>query len=227
MLIIGLTGGLASGKNFVSSCFQRFRIPVFDADLEVHKLLAGDQAVFKQIKSNFPQAILNGKINRKILGENVFKDPQELKKLEQIIHPSLRRKEDLFIKNCRRNRQEIAILNIPLLFERGGYRRCHKNIAVITKTQSQFFRFRIRQKSKKNLANKNLGFDSNSETRLIYKEFNNITKHQTNNLQRAKLADFIIYNGLGKAFTFRQVKNLFITIRFNNHNFIAKWPQKI
>ena len=172
MLIIGLTGGLASGKNFVSSCFQRFRIPVFDADLEVHKLLVGDQGVFKQIKSNFPQAIFNSKINREILGQNVFKDKQKLEKLEQIIHPSLRRKEDLFIKNCRRNRQEIAILNIPLLFERGGYSRCHKNIAVITRIQSQFLRFKIRQKLKKNLVKKNLGFDSNSELGLIYKEFN-------------------------------------------------------
>jgi len=199
MLIIGLTGGVASGKNFIASCFERFRVPVFDADLEVHKLFFSDAEVFNKVKQSFPESIINNKIDRKILGPIVFADKIKLQNLEQIIHPSLKKKEDIFIKNCRTNRRKIVILNIPLLFEKGGYKRCHKNIAVITPIKTQFHRFQNRLKS--------IGV---SDLDLIYKQFNNITKHQTNNLQRKRLADYVIYNGLNKALTFKQVRNLLI-----------------
>ena len=203
MLIIGLTGGLASGKNFVASCFARFKIPIFDADLEVHKLLALDQDIFKQIRQNFPQAIINNKIDRAVLGKSVFEDKQKLQKLEQIIYPHLRNRENLFIKNCRKNRQIIAILNIPLLFEKGGHKRCHKTIAIITPPKTQLHRFQNRLKTK-----------GMKDAELIHSKFNNITKHQTNDLQRKKLADYTIFNGLNKTFTFRQVKDLIVAIHY-------------
>jgi dephospho-CoA kinase len=195
MLIVGLTGGLASGKSFVASCFRRLKIPIFDADLEVHKLLLNDHDIFNKISSSFPQSIIENKIDRKIISKNVFDNRQKLAELEQIIYPALKKKEALFIKNCRKTYQKLAILNTPLLFEKGGYRRCHVNIAVITSPQTQLLRFKNRKKP-------------TSDLELVYKEFCSITKHQTNNLTRKKLADLIINNGLGKSFTFRQVKSI-------------------
>ncbi len=220
MLIVGLTGGVASGKNFVASQFKRLKIPVFDADLEVHKLLASDKEIFLQVKQNFPKAIIDGKIDRVILGEEVLGDKNKLQNMEQIIYPQLRKKENLFIKNCRARRQKIAILNIPLLFEKGGYKRCHKTIAVIVSPAMQLHRFKNRQKSPQKSPQKSHQKNfkpKEMDSELIYKKFKNITAHQINNLQRKSRADFLIYNGLSKGFTMEQVKNLpFVKIGSTN-----------
>jgi dephospho-CoA kinase len=195
MLIIGLTGGVASGKNFVASRFKKLRIPVFDADLEVHKLLSSDGEIFLRVKKLFPRAVLNGKIDRGKLGEEVFNDDKKLQNLEQIIYPKLRNEENLFLKNCRRNYQKIAVLNIPLLFEKNGHKRCDLSIAVIAPMRIQLQRFKARY----------LKNNSNQNDFAIEEKFKKIIKNQFNNLQRKKLADFIIQNGLGKAFCQSQI----------------------
>jgi dephospho-CoA kinase len=202
MLIIGLTGGVASGKNFVASQFEKLKIPVFDADLQVHKLLASNKEVFLLVKQNFPKAIIDDRIDRKLLGAEVFKDKNKLQKLEQIIYPFLQKEEDLFIKNCRVKHHKIVLLNIPLLFEKSSqknssYNRCDKSIAVIVSPLVQFQRFKKRLKLQNNFEH---------DTALV--KFKNITNHQLKNQQRKVFADFLIYNGLSKIFTTKQVKNI-------------------
>ena len=198
MLIIGLTGGLASGKNFVANHLERLKIPVFDADLQVHKLLESDKKIFLQIKKLFPTAIKNGKIDRQVLGLKVFDNKEKLLSLEKIIYPRLQIQENNFIKNCRRNHKKIAVLNVPLLFEKGGYKRCDKTIAVIVPWKTQLQRFQNRFEEKKDLAKI---------------KFVSITKNQINNLQRKNQADFLIYNGLGKAFCYRQIQDILVLLQ--------------
>ncbi|MFT6077824.1 MAG: dephospho-CoA kinase, partial [Rickettsiales bacterium] len=178
MKIIGLTGGVASGKNFVAQHFERLKIPVFDADLEVHKLFITDSDIFQEIQEKFPDSIRNNKIDRKILGAEVFGDEKKLSDLEKIIYPKLRHKEDEFIKKSHRQRRKMVVLNIPLLFEKGGYKRCDKNIAVITSKKIQFNRFKKR-------------FGREIDTNFIAKIFQNITNKQINNLQRKNKADYL------------------------------------
>jgi len=207
MLIVGLTGGVASGKSFVASHLQRLKIPVFDADLQVHKLLANSGEIFLQVKKLFPKSIVSGQIDRKMLGAEVFGDQKKLQNLEQIIYPYLQKQENIFIKNCRRNRHKIAVLNIPLLFEKGGNKRCHKTIVVIVSKRVQFNRFKCRFV----LEDKN----------LVEKKFQNITKHQINNLQRKVSADFLINNGLGKPFCYRQIKTILENLIRLTQNFVS------
>ena len=90
--VVGLTGGIASGKNFVAEIFSKNGAAIFDADKEVHLLLESNQDVIAQIKKNFPQSLVNHKIDRKILGKIVFdkKSAQKLKILEEILHPKVR-----------------------------------------------------------------------------------------------------------------------------------------
>ncbi|MFT6106441.1 MAG: dephospho-CoA kinase [Rickettsiales bacterium] len=199
MKIIGLTGGVASGKNFVASHFKRLKIPVFDADFEVHKLFAVDAGIFLKIQTNFPGAIQNNKIDRKILGVEVLGNEKKLSNLEKIIYPKLRQKEDEFIKKYSRQRRKMVVLNIPLLFEKGGYKRCDKNIAVMASKKIQFSRFKKR-------------FGKNIDENFIAKMFQNITTKQMNNLQRKNQADYLVNNGLSKAFSFRQIKNILLNI---------------
>ena len=85
MKIIGLTGGIASGKNFVAEIFQKNGAAVFDADKEVHELLESHVEAIKEVKENFPESVIGKKISRKLLGQIVFLDSQKLKILEKII----------------------------------------------------------------------------------------------------------------------------------------------
>lgn len=193
MLIIGLTGGVASGKNFVASHFQKSKIPVFDADEEVHELLTSNAEIMNQISIHFPEAIIDNKINRKILGDKVFDNKEGLNLLENIIYPKLEQKEDAFLKKCRSNRQKIAILNVPLLFEKKGYKKCHKVISIIIPPKIQLRRFKDRFKN------------TNFNDQDLNSKFLKITQNQLNNLARKKLADFTIYNGLDKRFCVKQI----------------------
>ena len=65
MKIIGLTGGVASGKNFAADWFSNLGIPVFDADHEVHKIFSNNKQVLEEIRKFFPDAVENNQINRK------------------------------------------------------------------------------------------------------------------------------------------------------------------
>lgn len=198
MLIIGLTGGVASGKSFVQEMLRLEKIPVFDADYEVHQLIAENKKVISAIKKSFPNSVVNDKIDRKILGLEVFDNKEKLTKLEQIIYPSLHKKEDEFIKENQRKKAKFVVLNIPLLLEKKRDKNCDKIIAILASKQIRFERFKKRFKNESLLE--------------IKKKFNQIVSNQTSDLQRKSKADFLIYNSSSKAFCARQVKSIIKTI---------------
>lgn len=198
MMIIGLTGGVASGKSFVQDILRWDKIPVFDADYEVHQLIAENKKVILAIKKSFPSSIVNDKIDRKLLGLEVFGNKEKLAKLEQIIYPSLHKKEAEFIKENKRKKAKFVVLNIPLLLEKKRYQNCDKVIAILASKQIRFERF------KKRFKNENL--------LEVKKRFNQIISNQTTDLQRKSKADFLIYNSSSKAFCTRQIKSIIKTI---------------
>ena len=187
MKIIGLTGGIASGKNFVADIFAKNGAMVFDADAQVHKLLESDESTIQEIRKHFPESFIEQKINRKILGEIVFSDTKKLEILENILHPKVREQYSEFLKLAHRRGARLAVLNIPLLLEKGGY-ECDKIVAIITSKIVQKYRFLGRHK------------ESNSQD-LLEEKFQKIKSQQINNLERVKRADFVVFNGLSKAKT--------------------------
>ena len=199
MKIIGLTGGVASGKNFVANWFLKLGIPVFDADNEVHKIFTYNRQVLEEIRKIFPDAVEYNQINRKKLGKIVLNHRGYLDILESLIHPLVRKEENEFIRKSRLDGYKSVILNIPLLFEKKDYCRCDKIIVVITPKIIQKYRFIKRAKEK------------NCEESIIdlINKFEQIAKNQLPNYQKKKLADFTIYNGLSKSFTFRQIKKIY------------------
>ena len=86
MKVLGLTGGIASGKSFAANYFKEKGYTVIDADL-ITKTLLEDEVVLCEIKNHFKEAFLNGKLNKRILADIIFKNPQEKAILEAIIHP--------------------------------------------------------------------------------------------------------------------------------------------
>ncbi len=117
MLIIGLTGSIGMGKSTAAKRLKEHNIPVLDTDKVVHDLYAGDAAV--QIEHAFPGTVFNGTVDRKILSQKVLGKPDELKKLEGIIHPLVRREEVKFLEENLINGHNVVVLEVPLLFETG------------------------------------------------------------------------------------------------------------
>jgi len=206
MKIIAITGGVASGKNLVAKIFEKFGAKNFDADDEVHKLLKSDQETINQISKIFPQAKINNQISREILGNLVFENIQNLKILEQIIHPQIRRKYQEFIDHNQNKNQKIVVLNIPLLLENQaqGFRYFYDYLVAI-KCDKQIRRQRFITRYKKRLLN-DLNLKINDAQ--IEKRFEEIVKIQIDDETRFAKADFVIDNNSTGNFTELQVKEI-------------------
>ncbi len=197
MKIIGLSGGIASGKNFVAEIFAQNGAAIFDADKEVHEIFKHDKDAILKVAQHFSASLINGEINRKILGEIVFNDADKLKILEEIIHPKVREKYLQFLENAKKEDKEIAVLNIPLLLEKSAY-KCDKIIALVAPVEVRKERFLHRQKKLR----------PDESLNNLEEKFARIVASQMTNLEREKRADFVIETGFSKENTVAQVENV-------------------
>ncbi len=119
MIVAGLTGSIGMGKSTVAAYLRDQDVPVLDADKIVHDLYAGEAAPL--IEAAFPGATRDGVVDRAALAAKVLGAPMELKKLEAIIHPRVRAAEWGFLLDEHDNGADLAILEIPLLFETASH----------------------------------------------------------------------------------------------------------
>ncbi len=124
MIIIGLTGGIASGKSTVSAELRKMGVPVFDADQEARAAVAKGCEGLKQVINAFGSDYLTqaGDLDRAKVAELVFRDKQALQTLEAILHKIVRQNADKFLLECRKQQQKIAVLDVPLLIETGWHK---------------------------------------------------------------------------------------------------------
>lgn len=114
MMKVGLTGSIASGKSEVTKIFRKHGIPVFDADEAVHQIYA-DVELARDLAAAFPAAQVNGRIDRGRLSAHLLAKPEDFAKLEQIVHPLVRkRRADFIAENAA---SAVIVFDIPLLFE--------------------------------------------------------------------------------------------------------------
>ncbi len=130
MRIIGITGGMASGKSTVAKLIARDRYPHLDADALVHHLMATDHATIRTIGQHFPEALVGGMISRVALAQAIARDGHHLKTLESILHPRVRAAEEAAIAEARAAGKRAVILDIPLLFETGAEALCDVVVAA-------------------------------------------------------------------------------------------------
>lgn len=118
MHILGLTGSVGMGKSTVASLFRELKIPVYDADAEIHHLYQNSE-ICQALIVLFGNQIKNpdGSIDRSLLGKMVFQDRQKLRLLESVLHPKLRQRQDQFIRSHRLRKAPLIVLDIPLLYE--------------------------------------------------------------------------------------------------------------
>src|SRR3954468_17219626 len=97
MIVVGLTGSIAVGKTETAKMFRALGVEVFDSDAEVHRQYERGGEGVKRIAQLFPEAVVDGSVDRKVLAERVLNDPEALQQLERAIHPLVRKKQDEFL----------------------------------------------------------------------------------------------------------------------------------
>ena len=125
MLVVGLTGGICSGKSTVAAMFGRLGAVVIDADRVAHELQAPGQPLFEAIVSAFGREVVggDGRIDRRRLGAIVFEDPRARARLEQILHPAIVEECEQRIRQARASGAVVCILDAALLIESGRHAR--------------------------------------------------------------------------------------------------------
>jgi dephospho-CoA kinase len=131
VIVLGLTGSIGMGKTSAAAMLRRMGLPVYEADAAVHRLLAPGGGAVSAVRHVFPGCETpDGGIDRRALGRIVFGDRPALGRLEAILHPRVREAERRFLAGCARRRVAVAVLDVPLLYETGGERRCDAVLVV-------------------------------------------------------------------------------------------------
>ena len=191
-LLVGLTGGIATGKSTVSELFRRLGCEVIDADLLAREVVAPGERALAEIAEEFGRDVLqpDGSLDRKKLGGIVFGDAARRKRLEQITHPAIaqrfqRRLEELEARGF----DGIVLWDAPVMIESGGYTHMEKLVVVATDEATQAARLCARD-----------AIEALEADRKI--------KSQMPVAEKAKLADYVIDNAGDRAATERQVREV-------------------
>ena len=147
-MIVGLTGGIGSGKSAAANFFQNEGITVIDADDLSREVIEQDTPGFEKIVDCFGSAIIDsdGSINRAFLRQEVFDDEKKKKLLESIIHPLVR---DLMIKKIAASQSPYSIIMVPLIFETNSMSNYNRILVIDCDPVVQLERAMLRDKNSK------------------------------------------------------------------------------
>ncbi|WP_180008043.1 MULTISPECIES: dephospho-CoA kinase [unclassified Acinetobacter] len=137
--VLGLTGGIGSGKSAASNWFELQGIQVVDADIVAREVVEPGQPALNQIQQNFGDWVLleNGELNRRALREHIFKDPKARQALEAITHPAIRQS---IIQQLNEASSPYVILVSPLLFETNQHELTNHTLLIDATEQLQIQR---------------------------------------------------------------------------------------
>ncbi len=127
MLIVGLTGGIASGKSTVSRMLAEMGAKIVDADILARRAVEPGSSGLEEIVAEFGGEFLlpDGSLDRKKMGARVFSDPEARRRLEEIVHPRVQNLTYEAIQQAQIDGLGAVVLDIPLLIEGGSYEMCH------------------------------------------------------------------------------------------------------
>jgi dephospho-CoA kinase len=167
--IIGLTGGIGSGKTTIANYFIAAGIPVYIADDEARKIMQTDE-IIEEIKSKFGSKIFeNGILNREKLAQIVFGDAEKLKLLNAIIHPAVKKHFHNWILDYKNS--PFIIYEAAILFESGSYKDCDKIISITAPMESRIQRVIQRDNSSRDQVLKRINAQWNDDQRIAKSDF--------------------------------------------------------
>lgn len=146
MRVIGLTGGIASGKSTISNIFKNAGIPIIDADVVARKVVEKDSVGLISLTKRFGNSILldDGSLDRMKLGRKMFSDASALKEVNDLLQPLIRTEIELQIQETKKQNHPLIILDIPLLFEMHYETLCDDIIVVAVSVETQIQRLKNR-----------------------------------------------------------------------------------
>jgi dephospho-CoA kinase len=197
MLRVGLTGGIATGKSTVGAMFVELGCHLIESDQITHQLFEPGQAVYAAVVKQFGNRILalDGTIDRRILGDIVFKDPQARARLNSMVHPAIIQRQQEWLQDMEaQDPHGIAIVDAALMIEVGTYKNYDKVIVVTCSPEMQRGRLRAR-------------------SALSEDEIESRIRSQMPNEEKIKYADFVIDNSGSIQSTHVQVETVYRQLR--------------
>jgi dephospho-CoA kinase len=200
--VVGLSGGIASGKSTVARIFEKLGAVVIDADAIVHELQAPGTPLLAEIAAAFGPAVIgpDGALDRGRLGEIVFRDPQARRRLGQIVHPKVGAEMARRLAAARAAGAQLVVLDIPLLFE--GRKAGTGSAALLPFDATVLAYAPEALQIERQVAREGYGRD----------EAQRRVRAQMPIEQKRALADFVIDNSGSLAETERQVRELYLRL---------------
>lgn len=187
MIVIGLTGSIGMGKTTTAKLFAEEGVPVLDSDEVVHALYRGEAVPL--IEAAFPGTTISGAVDRQRLAEVLRENPANFSRLEAIVHPLVRQRQEAFLVEASKEARQFALLDIPLLFETGAEKRVDKIVVVSCAPDIQ--RQRVL-----------------SRPGMTQEKFEMILARQMPDAEKRQRADFVIDSGNGVEAARDQVREI-------------------
>jgi dephospho-CoA kinase len=206
MIVVGLTGSIGMGKSTTAAMFADEGVPVYDADAAVHALYAPGGAAVDPIEAAFPGVTGPGGVDRPKLSHRVIGKPDELKRLEAIVHPLVGQSRAAFFEEAQAKGADIVVIDVPLLFETGGEKAMDAVVVVTAPEHVQ--RARV-------LARENM-----DEAKL-----DAILARQMHDAEKRTRAHFVIDTSQGFDHAREQVRKILATLRRDGVPEVAVRPE--
>jgi len=195
VIVLGLTGSIGMGKSTAAAVLRRLGVPLYDADAEIHKMLGPGGSAVAAVEAAFPDVRgETGAIDRRALGQRVFGKPEELRRLEKILHPMVRAVERRWVARQRARGAKLVVLDIPLLFETDRIDRIDGVIVVSAPLRLQ--RERVLRRPG-----------------MSAERFSAILKSQLPDREKRRRADFVVSTALSRAAAARQIEAIVRRVR--------------
>ena len=182
MKVLGLTGSIGMGKSSTAAMFRQLDVPVYDADAAVHAIYQKGGSAVVPLGQRFPDALVDGAIDRSVLRAQVLNNPEAMAELEAIVHPLVGQSQLEFRDTALAEGRPLVVLDVPLLFETSGDRRVDAIVVVSAPLAAQRARALARPG-------------------LTESDFEAILAKQIPDAEKRARADFVISTAWGFDFT--------------------------
>ncbi|QHI34797.1 Dephospho-CoA kinase [Kordia antarctica] len=169
-MIVGLTGGIGSGKTTIANMFQELGVSIYIADIEAKKLMHTSKEIQHDLIAAFgEETYINGELNRSYLSNIVFNQPEELQKINSIVHPRVGQHFKDWYKA--RITEKYVIKEVAILFENDSYKHCDKIITVVAPIEERFRRILVRDETTREAIQNRMNNQWSDEKKIVRSDY--------------------------------------------------------